>query len=181
MNKFNYKEKYTVWVPELEPNKNYDPINVLGMVSWLWMNSQLHSNWSVKMLSINVLPAIENNQFSILFQNDIPYAFCTWAFFSDTVELKYIQDSNSLQKDDWKSGENIWFIDGLSPFGGIKHLTYFLRNISLFRSKIGYIKNVRAHNLDNAYIRKVIGKNVQQELIKLENLRFMKNISKIIK
>jgi hypothetical protein len=40
---------------------------------------------------------------------------------------------------------------------------------------------VRAHNLDNAYIRKVIGKNVQQELIQQENIRFINNISKIIK
>jgi hemolysin-activating ACP:hemolysin acyltransferase len=68
MNKFNYKDKYTVWVPDLEPDKNYDPINVLGIVSWLWMNSQLHSNWSVKMLNVNVLPAIENNQFSSYFK-----------------------------------------------------------------------------------------------------------------
>jgi cytolysin-activating lysine-acyltransferase len=180
MYKFNPNHEYTVWVPCLEDNPIVEPVNILGIASWLWMNSQLHSNWTIRMLSVNIIPAIQLNQFSILFQNNIPFAFCSWAYLDDAAEVKYIKNSNSLQKEDWNSGDNVWFIDGLSPFGGIKNLTYYLRGISIFNNRVGYIKNVRAGNYELSKIKKVIGKNVDRLTIQKEDERFLKNIKDIL-
>ncbi|MGL5511230.1 MAG: toxin-activating lysine-acyltransferase [Microcoleaceae cyanobacterium] len=97
--------------------------HVLGKVSWLWASSSLHRNWPVSLLAINVLPAIQLNQYVLLTKNNFPIAFCSWANLSLDNEIKYLNDVTSLIIDDWNSGERKWFIDWITPFGD-SHLLY---------------------------------------------------------
>ena len=179
MKAFNPKENYKIWMPCSDESAVLEPVKILGVVTWLWLNSELHANWRVRLLAVNVLPAIEKRQFSILYQNNIPYAFCSWAQFDDDAEIRYLLNPNSIVNEDWNSGSNIWFIDGLSPFGGIKYLTYFLRSTPLFKDRVGYIRNIKPRNLDVSNIKKVLGKSVGQQTILEENSRFNANLKRL--
>lgn len=96
---------------------NENNFNLLGMVSWLWMSSPLHREWSLSALAKNVIPAIENEQYMLLVDNGVPIAYCSWADLNIDTEVKYIKDIGSLTPEEWKSGDRRWIIDWVAPFG----------------------------------------------------------------
>ncbi|MEN2865849.1 RTX-I toxin-activating lysine-acyltransferase ApxIC [Mannheimia haemolytica] len=96
-------------------NQSY--FNLLGTITWLWMNSSLHKEWSCELLARNVIPAIENEQYMLLIDNGIPIAYCSWADLNLETEVKYIKDINSLTPEEWQSGDRRWIIDWVAPFG----------------------------------------------------------------
>ncbi len=69
------------------------------------------------LFAINVIPAIQTNQFALLTKDSLPVAFCTLAGLNMECEVKYINDVTSLYAKDWISGERKWFIDWIAPFG----------------------------------------------------------------
>ncbi|HDW3692492.1 TPA: toxin-activating lysine-acyltransferase, partial [Escherichia coli] len=81
------------------------PLEILGHVSWLWASSPLHRNWPVSLFAINVLPAIQANQYALLIRDDYPVAYCSWANLSLENEIKYLNDVTSLVAEDWTSGD----------------------------------------------------------------------------
>lgn len=96
-------------------NQSY--FNLLGNITWLWMNSSLHKEWSCELLARNVIPAIENEQYMLLIDNGIPIAYCSWADLNLETEVKYIKDISSLTPEEWQSGDRRWIIDWVAPFG----------------------------------------------------------------
>ncbi|HGO5856783.1 TPA: toxin-activating lysine-acyltransferase [Mannheimia haemolytica] len=96
-------------------NQSY--FNLLGNITWLWMNSPLHKEWSCELLARNVIPAIENEQYMLLIDDGIPVAYCSWADLNLENEVKYIKDISSLTLEEWQSGDRRWIIDWVAPFG----------------------------------------------------------------
>lgn len=109
-------------------NKN-NPLNVLGNIVWLWASSPLHRNWPVSLFAINVLPAIQTNQYALLTRDGFPVAYCSWADLSLENEVKYLNDVTSLIAEDWTSGDRKWFIDWIAPFGDSGALYKYMRKI----------------------------------------------------
>jgi cytolysin-activating lysine-acyltransferase len=97
-----------------------------GKISWLWSNSNLHRDWSVNQKMIFVLPPIASEQFAIVESDGYPVAYCSWAWFDQETEEKYILNPSVLDPDSWNSGDRLWFIDWISPFSS--KYTWALRN-----------------------------------------------------
>lgn len=151
-----------------------DHFQVLGKVSWLWASSPLHRNWSVSLLAINTLPAIELNQYVLLTKGDFPVAFCSWANLNLDNEIKYLNDVTSLIKDDWNSGNRKWFIDWIAPFGDNGALYKYMRKNypnDLFRAirvdlktKVGKVSEFHGGKIDKQLANKIF-KQYHHELI----------------
>jgi cytolysin-activating lysine-acyltransferase len=93
----------------------------LGQISWLWMNSKLHADWSTRLMTRNVIPPISLEQYKIILNGEgLPLAYASWAFFSKEAEFRYIANPSQIQLEDWNSGDRMWFIDYISPFS-IRH------------------------------------------------------------
>lgn len=105
-----------------------EQLTLLGHITWLWMNSPLHKHWPVHLLTVNVMPALQHQQFFLLMQDNLPVAYCSWAKLSLDKEVKYILDTNSLTLEDWISGDRYWFIDWIAPFGHTKDLYKQMRS-----------------------------------------------------
>lgn len=88
----------------------------MGKLSWLWMNSKLHADWSTRLMMRNLIPPISLGQFEILEKDGMPVAYASWAFLSPEAELRYIKSPSKIQLEDWTSGDRMWFIDYVSPF-----------------------------------------------------------------
>lgn len=93
----------------------------LGQIAWLWMNSNLHGDWSAQLMTRNVIPPISLGQYKIIQdKKGVPVAYASWAFFSEEAEFRYIAKPSQIQLQDWNSGDRMWFIDYVSPFS-VRH------------------------------------------------------------
>ena len=83
-----------------------------------------------------LLPAILTRQMRMYRKNGKPHAFVTWARLSQEVEEAFVLNTSSLQPKDWQSGERIWFIDWIAPFGGTREMTRDLKE-NVFPNDVG--------------------------------------------
>ena len=60
-------------------------------------------------------------------KNQIPIGFVSWAFFSESIAQKYKQGNYHLTYDDWTSGDQLWFIDFIAPYGNIRSIVKDLK------------------------------------------------------
>ncbi len=132
---------------------------VFGHIAWLWINSPLHKEWPLALLGINVIPAIAHAQYMLLTQHDLPVAYCSWAWLSPEAEKKYLADVNSLTLTEWLSGERLWIIDWVAPFG---------HSFELFKKMRAKFPNAVARairvdrNKNVARVQEILGKHVNK-------------------
>lgn len=113
-------------VPSREPERGYDEASVLGMIVWLWMRSPIHQRTPLFALQNLVLPALKHRQFILGFKDGQPVIFCSWAHFSEEAEERYLDSPKDIRDEDWKSGDRIWMIDWVAPFGHTREIGLFL-------------------------------------------------------
>ena len=99
------------------PTEHAERLALLGKLTWLWMNSPLHVDWTMQLAMRFLLPAIEYGQLHILEREGLPVAYCSWAWLSADAELAYLADPSKVVAHDWHSGDRLWFIDWVAPFG----------------------------------------------------------------
>ncbi|SUT99289.1 RTX-I toxin-activating lysine-acyltransferase ApxIC [Actinobacillus lignieresii] len=165
--------------------KKINGFEVLGEVAWLWASSPLHRKWPLSLLAINVLPAIESNQYVLLKRDGFPIAFCSWANLNLENEIKYLDDVASLVADDWTSGDRRWFIDWIAPFGDSDALYKHMRDNfpnELFRairvdpdSRVGKISEFHGGKIDKKLASKIFQQyhfELMSELKNKQNFKF---------
>lgn len=100
-----------------------DNIGILGHVLWLMSQSAVHKHVFVSDFEWLVMPAILHGQFRIWREKNeqgvfIPVGYASWAFLSDDAEERIQENIKKLAPADWQSGDNLWLIDLITPFGG---------------------------------------------------------------
>ena len=95
---------------------NLERFDQLGKLSWLWMSSPLHRDWPLHSAARFLLPAIQLQQFHVIERDDIPVAYCSWAWLSPEAEMIYMLNPSAIETNDWCSGDRLWFIDWIAPF-----------------------------------------------------------------
>jgi len=88
-----------------------------GEALFLFASSPLHISYSVAQLATFLLKPIQLNQFRIYRTKDKPVGFVSWAFLSAEAAEAYSTDRRELRADDWISGDRLWIIDFIAPFG----------------------------------------------------------------
>jgi cytolysin-activating lysine-acyltransferase len=93
-----------------------DKMTLVGRVITLMLDSEIYLVDTLFDIKKNIVAPVFTDQAMIMISDGKVTGYCSWAFLSDEVEKKYIADSNSLEVVDWKSGENFWLIDVITPF-----------------------------------------------------------------
>ncbi len=93
---------------------------VAGPVVWLFMNTPGYKNLFIAELEWRLIPPLVLNQSKIYMKDEAPLAYVSWAFVDDEVEKRLLQGDNKLSTSEWQSGENLWVIDLVTPFGGAR-------------------------------------------------------------
>lgn len=93
------------------------PFEPLGKIAWLWMNSPLHEHWTVELQRHFIVPPVTLGQYELLERDGRPVAYASWAWVSPEVEIGYIANASHLPLSAWTSGERLWFVDWVAPFG----------------------------------------------------------------
>lgn len=110
--------------------------SVLGEVTWLMAQSELHRDWPIASVMQWVLPALMYNQYRLYRRGGKPVGYVSWARLSAEVESLYVRDPSSLQPADWQSGDRIWLIDWLAPDGGTFTIARDLKH-NIFPNDVG--------------------------------------------
>lgn len=91
---------------------------VLGSAVWLGTHSKSHCDAPLQLLSRLLLPAIKNRQFVLASENGSPVFYLAWAGFSVAAEWRYLnKPPHGVALEDWNSGNRIWMLDWVAPFG----------------------------------------------------------------
>jgi len=93
-----------------------DKYDVLGKLAWLWMNSPLHRDWPMDLLTRFALPPVELGQYLLLERGGLPVAYCSWAHLSSQAEAAYMLNAANIPLADWNGGDHLWFVDWVAPF-----------------------------------------------------------------
>jgi cytolysin-activating lysine-acyltransferase len=141
---------------------------ILGQAAWVMMQSRAHRHLFVGDMEWLLLPPIAHRQFRLWRRNNMPVAYASWALLSDEVEARLMESLGikaDIQPDgtaateaevtslptfaapylrlapgDWQSGDNLWLIDLVCPFGGTGEAAQQLR-VQTFKSRA--VKTVR--------------------------------------
>lgn len=95
---------------------------LLGEITFLLSASPLHQNAAIGKISQNIWTPLELNQFRIYRKRDNPVGFVSWAYLSDELEQQYIAGPTELKLEDWRSGNNLFFIEFIAPFGHTRQI-----------------------------------------------------------
>jgi len=95
-----------------------------GSAVWLFMHGGRHNSQPLFALEHTLLPAIQLGQYILVLEKNAsngpgrPVGYLGWANLSAEVEARYVQNPvTGLTRDDWNSGDRMWFTDFIAPFG----------------------------------------------------------------
>ena len=110
---------------KIPPEKRH---TLMGEILSLMIVSEFHQPYLINDFGTAILVPIHLNQFRVYKKNQIPIGFVSWAFFSESIAQKYKQGNYHLTYDDWTSGDQLWFIDFIAPYGDIRSMIKDLKN-----------------------------------------------------
>jgi cytolysin-activating lysine-acyltransferase len=91
-----------------------------GYATWLLGHSPSHRQLFIQDLEWRVLPPIVLEQNKHILDSKVgglPTAYVSWAFLSKEAEHTY-HTTHRLRPNDWRSGDSLWLVDFVTPFGG---------------------------------------------------------------
>jgi cytolysin-activating lysine-acyltransferase len=115
-------------VAEADPSR----LTAIGHAVWLMSRSPMHKHMLLSDIDWLVTPPILLGQFRLWQNTGNPYGFASWAYLGEEPEERIVERGiRRLMPTDWKSGETLWLIDFLSPFGGQEQMLKELREKTL--------------------------------------------------
>lgn len=106
-------------------------VPLLGTVSWLMLAGAATRHTLLSDLEWRVMPALVLNQAKLYWREDMPVAYVSWARLSPEVERRYQLPPHRLAPAEWRSGEAVWLVDMVAPFGGVQEIMKDLRETTL--------------------------------------------------
>lgn len=113
---------YHFQAPQLTGQSNRNS-EAFGAAVWLWMQLPRHRQLTIRNLDKRLLEPIRQGQYVLVGtgqherQRD-PVALLLYACLNARAESRYIKDPTAaLAPADWRSGDRLWLIEWVSPFG----------------------------------------------------------------
>lgn len=120
-----------VKLAEEQARNVFKKVPLLGPVVWLMNQQAATRHLFLADLEWRVLPALVLDQAKLYMREQMPLAFVTWAKLSEAAAKRYRQPPYHLAPGDWKSGDQIWIVDLVAPFGNAQEIAKDVRG-SLF-------------------------------------------------
>jgi cytolysin-activating lysine-acyltransferase len=101
---------------------------LLGPVVWLYMHAPSHKHLFLTDVEWMIIPPMALNQYKLYMKEEAPLAYASWAYVDEETEKRLLAGRIRLAPKDWKSGERLWLIDLVAPFGGGKDVLKDIRD-----------------------------------------------------
>ena len=110
-----------------QASKVFQKIPLLGPLTWLMMQQSATKHTLISELEWRIMPPLLLEQAKLYMRDESPLAFVTWAEMSQASIDRYRRAPHHLMYSDWNSGNQIWLIDLVTPFGGAQEILKDLR------------------------------------------------------
>jgi cytolysin-activating lysine-acyltransferase len=90
---------------------------VLGEILWLFSHSPVHQRLRLFEIEQLILPAFKHQRYRIYKRAGIPIGYVAIARLSKDIEEAWLRRGYKLQPDDWASGNRLWIMHFIAPFG----------------------------------------------------------------
>lgn len=100
---------------------------VLGEIVWLMSQSPLHKQFFVSDLEWFVMTPMLLQQFRLFYDKAKPVGVVFWASVSEEVEARLAAGTSRMRPQDWKSGDRLWVVEAIAPFGGAEEMVKDLK------------------------------------------------------
>lgn len=114
-------------VAKAQAQRVMSKIPVLGAVAWLMMQQPGVRHTLLSELDWRVMPPLVLEQAKLYMRDNAPVAYVSWALLSEATAQRYMTAPHHLTAADWKSGDQVWIIDLVTPFGGAPEVIKELR------------------------------------------------------
>ncbi|SFA98366.1 ACP:hemolysin acyltransferase (hemolysin-activating protein) [Poseidonocella pacifica] len=103
-------------------------LRMLGAIVWLCGQSPMHAQMQIDEISELFLAPLAGGQLRIWGRAAQPVGVATWAWLSAEAEAEYLE-TGKVPQGAWSSGERLWFVDVIAPFGDAPGIARDLRQI----------------------------------------------------
>jgi cytolysin-activating lysine-acyltransferase len=110
---------------------------VLGEIVWLMSQSEVHKKLFIGELEWYIMEPIMLSQFRVYRKDKRPVGVVIWATVDKDVEERLKTGNTRLRGKEWNSGDRIWIVDVISPFGDPSYLVNDLSK-NIFQGKEYY-------------------------------------------
>jgi cytolysin-activating lysine-acyltransferase len=100
---------------------------VLGEIVWLMSQSPLHKQFFIADLEWLVMTPAILQQFRLFYDQSKPIGVAFWATVNEEVEARLAAGTTRMRPQDWKSGDRLWVVDVIAPFGGAEQMVQDLK------------------------------------------------------
>jgi cytolysin-activating lysine-acyltransferase len=100
---------------------------ILGDITELCLGSAIHKNWYIKDIERLFIVPLEMDQARLFYRDGKVIGFISWAFLSYEAEDSFLNRSRKLQSEDWKSGQRIYIMDLIAPYGDAGNIGRWMR------------------------------------------------------
>jgi len=112
----------------------------LGEMCWLLSQSPNHRHaLFCADLEWLVMPPLMQGQYRLFYAEGRPVGVALWAFVSDTVEQR-LAGGGRIGSEDWRSGDRVWLVEIVAPFGNQDRMLDDLCNTALADRKFRFIR-----------------------------------------
>ncbi|WP_343583466.1 toxin-activating lysine-acyltransferase [Herbaspirillum sp.] len=119
--------RFEILAPRLIDGE-FNEATAFGSVSWLWLHSERHRNIPLHTLATLLLPAIKQRKFVMVSEGGKPVFYMSWADMDEEAESRYLRHSpEQMRSEDWDSGERMWVLDWVAPFGHSRLMSRLIR------------------------------------------------------
>ena len=108
--------------PEQTTDQSKTLSTVLGEIIWLMTRSTNHRYYFITDLEWMVLQPVSLGQFRVFHGEEFPVGVFFWAYVNEEVEKRLSEGIVRLSPDDWKSGDRLWLVDVIAPFGNVEQM-----------------------------------------------------------
>jgi len=106
--------------PAIKARELAKRLPAIGYITWLCTQSQGHKQLFIQDIEWRLFPPVMLGQYKLRIDDKaggLPTAYASWAFLSEEVEAGY-RAAHRLRPGDWRSGDRLWLVDCIAPFGG---------------------------------------------------------------
>lgn len=94
----------------------------MGPILLLYMQSAHRRFQFISDLEWLLLPPLVAGQCKLYMKEEYPISYISWAFLDETAEKRMFLNGGKLRPEDWKSGDRLWIVDLVAPYGGVENM-----------------------------------------------------------
>lgn len=119
-----------------EAQNSLSKLPIMGPALWLYARDPLKKFMFMADIDWALLPPVILDQCRLYTKDGIPFAFFTWALVNDAVDQRLRSGTPRIAPHEWQSGQHLWLIDVVTPFGKTEEMIDELRNAQFPNLKI---------------------------------------------